>query len=387
MQAEQQPSTPTTVDDRKATRVDLMRQVAFRFEDLEGFMTEVLLNISSTGMFIRCDEPQPKGSVLDFEFALADGEKLVRGYGEVKWARRHDGGPDKPAGMGVRFLHLDADSRELVRWFVTRRYITGGGPCDMEELRQGLQRTAAEEQTGFVPLEPPTPDALEAHEQSPARSARPPVAPPAGAYREAGYAAAAGGRRAPRHLRLAAGLAVAALGGLYGLSRMPMPLAASMTAREAGAAAEPAPRATPLEIAAEVSPEEPAPIAAEVSEALAEDRRMRKRELTELASAWAAAWSGQRVEAYLACYAAGFRPPDGRSRADWEAARRERILKPRQIEVRLAGFAAELVDARRARVRFEQTYRSDRYVDTVHKTLELVREDGAWRIADERVGS
>ncbi len=124
------PAAPAgSVDDRISNRVPLERQVVMRFEDFDGFMTECSMNISATGMFIGCREPQPAGSVLDFKFALDDGDQLIRGYGEVMWARRRDDGPERPAGMGVRFLHLDAESRELIRWTVSPDERRGGGAC------------------------------------------------------------------------------------------------------------------------------------------------------------------------------------------------------------------------------------------------------------------
>ncbi len=58
---------------------------------------------------------------------------------------------------------------------------------------------------------------------------------------------------------------------------------------------------------------------------------------------------------------------------------------PGRIEVEVSGFEAETLDAGRARLSFDQSYSSTSgYSDVVRKTLELVREDGAWRILEER---
>ncbi len=110
-------------------------------------------------------------------------------------------------------------------------------------------------------------------------------------------------------------------------------------------------------------------------------------QLVELVQSWARAWSDQRVDAYLGLYASDFRPPGELSRGEWEAQRRSRILGPRQIEVQLSAIEVEPIDARRARVSFDQSYRSDNYRDTVRKSLELVREAGAWKILAERSGT
>ncbi len=82
------------------------------FENLEGFMSEFSVNISTTGMFVRSSEPRPAGTMLGFQLSLADGQPLIRGHGEVVWVRRHDGGTEHPAGMGIRFVY-DTDLDRL----------------------------------------------------------------------------------------------------------------------------------------------------------------------------------------------------------------------------------------------------------------------------------
>ncbi len=107
--------------------------------------------------------------------------------------------------------------------------------------------------------------------------------------------------------------------------------------------------------------------------------------LVDLARTWARAWSEQRVDDYLRLYATDFRPADELSRGEWEEQRRTRILKPRQIDVELSAIEAVAIGTERAQVSFDQSYRSDAYRDKVRKTLERVREGGAWKILAERV--
>ena len=103
----------------------------------------------------------------------------------------------------------------------------------------------------------------------------------------------------------------------------------------------------------------------------------------DLAQTWARAWSEQRVRDYLKLYAADFRPPQGMSRSAWEAQRTQRILKPRHIEVELRAVEARQQGGERVAVSFDQIYRSESYQDTVRKTLELVAENGDWKILAE----
>ena len=103
--------------------------------------------------------------------------------------------------------------------------------------------------------------------------------------------------------------------------------------------------------------------------------------------AWAAAWAAKDVAGYLAAYAPEFVPPDGMSRAAWEAQRAERIRAPKRIAITIEQRHLTLEpDGQRARLTFVQRYRSDRFNGDSYKTLTLVRRDGAWRIAAERTG-
>ncbi len=133
------------------------------------------------------------------------------------------------------------------------------------------------------------------------------------------------------------------------------------------------------------APAEPAAVAspAEVprADALADPRA----EVLAAVEGWARAWSEQRADDYLALYARGFRPPDGKNRSQWEAHRRPRILEPGFIEVQLVDLEILSMDARRAEVKFQQLYRSDALNVSGTKFLELVPDDGDWKIVIERI--
>jgi EAL domain-containing protein (putative c-di-GMP-specific phosphodiesterase class I) len=109
-----------------------------------------------------------------------------------------------------------------------------------------------------------------------------------------------------------------------------------------------------------------------------------KAEIESRIADWARAWAEHRSEDYLGFYAEGFEPPEGLSRGEWEAQRRVRVGRPGALLIAVDGTAIELRDADSARASFVQSYESATYSDRVMKTLELVREDGEWRIAAER---
>lgn len=149
----------------------------------------------------------------------------------------------------------------------------------------------------------------------------------------------------------------------------------------APAAATAAPPATPAAPAAR-----PAPAA----QAKADDTRQRapasvdaRQEIERTVRAWAEAWSARDADAYLDFYGVGFKTPND-DRAAWENQRRERLTRPSFIRVTLDELRVNVSDTDSARVTFRQRYESNLLRNTSRKTLTLAREDGAWKIVEER---
>lgn len=106
-------------------------------------------------------------------------------------------------------------------------------------------------------------------------------------------------------------------------------------------------------------------------------------EVLKTVNAWAAAWSAKNMNKYLSFYAADFKAPDGESRAAWETARRERISKPKSIQVGISGVAVSFSDSNHATVKFRQSYRASHLKTSGNKTLLMVKSGGNWLIQEE----
>ena len=100
---------------------------------------------------------------------------------------------------------------------------------------------------------------------------------------------------------------------------------------------------------------------------------------------WAKAWSSKDADAYLAYYAPNFQVPGGDARANWEATRRDRIVKPKLIEVTVGSPKVSFDANGRAQVKFRQGYRSDALNTSGAKTLTLVKNNDRWQIVQERM--
>ena len=109
-------------------------------------------------------------------------------------------------------------------------------------------------------------------------------------------------------------------------------------------------------------------------------------DILKVVQEWAAAWSSKNVKRYLAFYAENFKTPDGESRNDWAAQRRERIGKPKSIHVGIGDPKVKLIDDSHASVSFRQSYRASHLKTSSSKTLILVKSGGNWLIQEEHSG-
>jgi len=104
---------------RDDSRVPVNLLVRVKYEQVDEFIDHFATNISRGGIFLQSRKPYPKGTVLRFEMQLKGGQTVLKGKGEVAWARLPAGeGKPKVPGMGVKFVKLDDPSKALVRKIV-----------------------------------------------------------------------------------------------------------------------------------------------------------------------------------------------------------------------------------------------------------------------------
>jgi tetratricopeptide (TPR) repeat protein len=150
--------------------------------------------------------------------------------------------------------------------------------------------------------------------------------------------------------------------------------------------------AVPVSVAPPVAPPTPVaavpvpaakPAAVEPSPAKSADSAG---DVLKAVNGWAKAWSDNDVAGYLGFYAPDFQTPAGEPRADWEAARKIRIAKPKKIDVRVESPKVKFTDNNRVTVTFRQSYRSANLKVASTKTLVMVKAGERWLIQQERVG-
>lgn len=144
-------------------------------------------------------------------------------------------------------------------------------------------------------------------------------------------------------------------------------------------AAKPA-ASEPVAVAIPAAPAKPAPTEQPAKASAGDDRD----DVLKAIKGWAAAWSAQNTRKYLSFYAPDFKVPDRQSRKEWEASRKERIAKPKSIEVGVSEANVSFGDSRHATVKFRQSYRASHMKTSSRKTLLMVKVDGEWLIQEER---
>ncbi len=100
---------------------------------------------------------------------------------------------------------------------------------------------------------------------------------------------------------------------------------------------------------------------------------------------WARAWSSKNADAYLAYYAPSFQVPGGEARANWEATRRDRIVRPRLIEITVGSPKVSFDASGRAVVKFRQGYKSETLNTSGAKILTLMKSNDRWQIVQEKM--
>ena len=106
-------------------------------------------------------------------------------------------------------------------------------------------------------------------------------------------------------------------------------------------------------------------------------------ELLTRTTAWASAWAGRDVKAYLGYYAPGFTPEGGMTREVWAQQREQRIAKAQDIRIEIQTPVVRSTSPDAVTVEFRQLYSTATYRDTSEKTLEWKKENGQWLIVRE----
>jgi uncharacterized protein (TIGR02266 family) len=116
--------------------------VRYKSATLDEFIEHHSHDVSRGGMFIKTPQAFPPGTLLKFEVRIAEDRKVMQGVGRVVWKRDITAADtERPAGMGVKFIKLDDDSRRLIDQLLSSRRDESSA-FDEAEAAQGVEAEA-----------------------------------------------------------------------------------------------------------------------------------------------------------------------------------------------------------------------------------------------------
>jgi uncharacterized protein (TIGR02266 family) len=238
---------------RRNPRAHVSLVARYRSPTAFEYVEEECHDLSLGGMFIRSIAPAPAGTLIKLECDLGEGTTMIRGVARVVWLR-DTAGNGQPAGMGVKFVKLEAGGRDAIKGILDQLAAgkrDAGNTAPNGELlhSQRVLRNDAEAPEGGEPEpeerdagEPADPEFEAGLDASTAGDAG--LADPSASVRnelELGQAVTGSTNRKP--LIYAAVIALAVAGGIYAMSSGTAPAATPTTAPQP----KPAPRAAVVE--------------------------------------------------------------------------------------------------------------------------------------------
>jgi uncharacterized protein (TIGR02266 family) len=182
-------------DTRKDPRAKVLTMtVRYKSATLDEFIEHHSYDVSRGGMFIKTPSPFPPGTLLKFEVKIAEDHRVMQGVGRVVWKRESsEAGSERPAGMGVKFIKIDDDSKRVIDRLVTNRgdaigaYDQGaseaGVPVSMPPPATTSQPAPAPSATAPRPIAAGSPSAPRPATPAPAAVRPEPAKPEAGSPR------------------------------------------------------------------------------------------------------------------------------------------------------------------------------------------------------------
>ncbi|HMI92259.1 MAG TPA: PilZ domain-containing protein [Polyangiales bacterium] len=135
-------------DARKADRLRVVLLARYREPTMLDLREAECRDLSLGGMFVATARPSPRGGLIRFECeSNAEGESF-RGTARVVWQRSKPD-PRGPAGMGVRFVHLEPASREALSKVVAR---VAQSPASMPAASPAHRSPATETRAAVLPI-------------------------------------------------------------------------------------------------------------------------------------------------------------------------------------------------------------------------------------------
>jgi len=160
--------------DRTADPVDHRVTVDLEFTTLREFREEMAPYLNHGGLFIKTDEPYPRGTAVRFRFVMPEGFVLAQGTGVVASIRTAENDPEHDPGMVVWFEEVERQSREVIGELVDFHIAIGRDPFDIGLDTGGAGEIPTDALGGGAPLPPgPVTQEPRRHDAGPTSAPKP----------------------------------------------------------------------------------------------------------------------------------------------------------------------------------------------------------------------
>ena len=98
------------------------RVLSLKFKDRQAFTQAYSANLSSSGLFIRTENPFNTGEVFLLQLQIPDVPSILQVKSEVIWNRKKDDlQPERPPGMGVKLCEVSKKDYQLLKEYLTSK--------------------------------------------------------------------------------------------------------------------------------------------------------------------------------------------------------------------------------------------------------------------------
>ncbi len=104
---------------RKALRIPI-RVMHVKLEGKKKVFFGYADNLSENGMFIQSVNPKEAGSRFKISFALPGSNTSIECMAEVVWKRDFSPSSQHKPGMGLKFVDIDSDYKDILRKFLQK---------------------------------------------------------------------------------------------------------------------------------------------------------------------------------------------------------------------------------------------------------------------------
>ena len=106
------------IEKREQPRARLKIEVTYKTADV--FTSDLSINISTGGIFIKTPKSPPMGTKLDLEFTLPESQKLIKSDGEIVWIQNPSVSSSLPAGMGIKFKRIAPEDLKEITDYIKK---------------------------------------------------------------------------------------------------------------------------------------------------------------------------------------------------------------------------------------------------------------------------